>query len=137
MSVELVRRAAELASRKELAGEDELAEIFAPDVVMDYSARIVNPDVYHGYDGLRAFHEDAYEVWEEISMTIAEIVQHGNRYLALTHVRSRARSSGIEFEGTAAGIWTAEGGRLKHFVLLASERADREEALAALHAISG
>jgi ketosteroid isomerase-like protein len=137
VSVELVRRATELASRNELVSDEELAEIFAPDVVMDFSARIFNPHVYHGYDGIRAFYTDTHEIWEELSMTVTEIVEEGNRYLALTEVRARARGSGIEMQGSAAGIWTAEDGRLKHFRLLASERADRDEALAALRANSG
>ena len=138
MSAELVRRATEMASRDELASEEELAEVFSPDVVLDNSSRVFNPHVYHGYDGLRGWFEDMREIWEAVSMTVAEIIQEGNRYLVFSDVRSRARGSGLEFEGLAAAIWTTgEDGRLKHFCLLASERADRDEALAALRANSG
>ena len=133
MSAELVRRAAELASRAEPASDEEIAEVFSPDIVTDHSARIFNPRIYRGYEGLRAWYEDMREIWEAVSMTVTEVIQEGDRYLVLSDVRSRAGGSGIEFEGAAAGIWTAaEDGRLKHFVLLASENADRDEALAAL-----
>ena len=43
------------------------AEVFAPDVVLDMSARVFNPQVYEGYDGLRQFRADAREVWETLS----------------------------------------------------------------------
>jgi len=134
MSVDLVRRAAELASADEPASDEELAEIFSPDIVLDNSERILNPRVYRGYDGLREWYADTHEIWETVSMTVGEIVQEGNRYLVLSDVHSRARGSGIEFDATAAAIWTAEGGRLKHFRLLASEKADREQGLAELRA---
>ena len=138
MSAELVRRAAELASRQEPASEQELVEVFSPDIVLDNSARVFNPHVYHGYEGLRAWYDDMREIWEAVSMTVTEVIQEGDRYLVLSDVRSRAGVSGIEFKGAAAGIWTAaKDGRLKHFLLLASENADRDEALAALRAEAG
>ena len=138
MSADLVRRAAEMASRNEPATDDEIAEVFSPDVVLDSSARVFNPHIYRGYEGLRAFYDDTHEIWETVSITVTEVIQEGNRYLGLSDVTSRAGGSGIEFEAVAAGIWTTgEDGRLKHFLLLASERADRDEALAALRADSG
>ena len=133
MSVDLVRRATELTGRDELASDEEITEIFAPDVVLDFSVRIFNPHVYEGHDGLREFYADSREVWEELSVTVREIVEHGDRYLVLTDVRSRARGSGIELDASGAGIWTAEAGRLKRFRLVASDQISRDEALAALH----
>ena len=100
--------------------------------MLDFSARVFNPQVYEGYKGLRAFYADSREVWEEISVTAGEIIEEGDRYLVFTSVRSRARGSGIEIDATGAGMWTAEGERLKHFVLLASQQIDRDTALAAL-----
>ena len=132
MSIDLVRRATELTSGDGQVTDEELAEIFTPDVVLDLSVRIFNPKVYEGYAGLREFYAESREVWEHVGVTIREILQEGDRYLVLVDVVSRARASGIEVPAGGAGIWTAAGGRLRHYRLLDARAADREKGLAAL-----
>ena len=62
MSVELVRRALEYTNTPAHdAPDEELATVFAPDVVLDMSTRVFNPKVYEGYDGLREFRADLLE----------------------------------------------------------------------------
>jgi len=134
MSVELVRRATVLTSGDGQISDDELAELFTPDVVLDSSTRIFNPKVYEGYDGLREFYAESREVWNSVEITITEIIEEGDRYLVIGDARSRARGSGIEVGAGLAGLWTAEGGRLKHYRLISPTEADREAGLAALRA---
>ncbi len=129
MSAELVRRALELTNGPDLPDE-ELADLFAPDVVLDLTARVFNPKVYEGYDGLREFRADALEIWESLIISPAEIVEEGNRVLVITRVQSRGRASGVPMEAEGAGIWTVAEGRLIHYRLLGL--VDRDEALAAL-----
>ena len=136
MSVELVRRATALTSGDGQADDEELAEIFTPDVVLDLSARIFNPKVYEGYDGLREFYAESREVWADVELKILDVVAEGERYLVLANARSRARASGIEVEAGVTGIWTTAGGRLKHYRLVSPTDADREAGLAALRAQS-
>jgi hypothetical protein len=115
------------------ASDEELAEIFTPDVVLDLNARIFNPKVYEGYDGLREFYAESREVWESVEIEITEIIEEGDRYAVLGDARSRARGSGIEVGAGLAGVWTAAAdGRLKHYRLLSPTEADRQAALAAL-----
>jgi ketosteroid isomerase-like protein len=138
VSVDLVRRALAFTNAPEVEPtEAELAAVFAPDVVLDMSARVFNPQVYEGYDGLRQFRADAFEVWESLTITATELIEEGDRVLVLTHVESRGRGSGVPMEAHGAGIWTAEDGRLKHYRLLAAGGVDRDEALAELRAQSG
>lgn len=137
MSAELIRRAAALAGADELASDEELAQIFTPDVVLDLSARVFNPKVYEGYDGLREFYAESREVWKAVTLTITEIIEEGEHYVVLGQGRSRGRGSGMEVAAGFTGIWTAEEGRLKHHRLLATNEADRELGLAALRAQSG
>jgi ketosteroid isomerase-like protein len=128
VSTELVRRSTELTNGDGQVGDEELAEIFAPDVVLDFTARIFNPRVYEGYEGLRQFYAESREVWEEVAVTLDEVIEEGDRYLVLTRVRSRGRGSGIELEAPGAAIWSAAGGRLSHYRLLGE--LDRDQALA-------
>ena len=48
MSVELVRRASALTSGDGQTSDEELAEMFHPDVVLDLSIRVFNPQVCEG-----------------------------------------------------------------------------------------
>ncbi len=137
MSAELVRRALAFTNGPLDVNDEELAEVFAPDVVLDMSARVFNPKVYEGYDGLRAFRTDAQEVWEALTISEAEIVEEGDCFLILTRVEAQGRGSGIQMDVQGAGIWTVAAGRLKHYRLLSPGIIEREEALAALRDQAG
>ena len=137
MSAELVERATALTASDGLAPDAELEELFTPDVVLDLSARVFNPKIYEGYAGLREFYADSREVWEHVELSINEIIDEGDRYVVLGEGRSRGRGSGMEVAAGFTGIWTMEGGRLKHYRLLSPTDADRELGLAELRAQSG
>ena len=136
MSADLVRRALEYTNGPEDVADEELAGVFAPDVVLDMTTRVFNPKVYEGYGGLREFRRDAREVWESLIISGTEIIEEGDHMLVLTHVRALGRGSGIPFDRPGgAGIWTVTEGRLAHYRLLGE--IDREEALAALREKAG
>jgi ketosteroid isomerase-like protein len=134
-NTDLVRQALEYTNGPTDLSDEELAMVFAPDVVLDLSTRVFNPKVYESYDGLREFRADALEVWEVLEISPKEIIEEGDRVLVITHVQSRGRGSGVPMEAEGAGIWTVADRRLKHYRLLQPGRAtgvDREEALAVL-----
>lgn len=137
MSVDLVRRSLEFTNGPDDVTDEQLAEVFAPDVEMDLSVRVFNPKVYEGYAGLREFRADAREVWEELAISAEEIILEGDHALVLTHVRARGRGSGIEIDTQGAGLSTLTGGRLWRYRLLAESESGREAAVAALRAQSG
>ena len=138
MSEDLVRRALEFTNGPaDEPTDEELAEVFAPDVVLDMSARVFNPKVYEGYDGLREFRADALEIWESLTIAATELIEEGDCVLVLTRVQSRGRASGVPMEAEGAGIWTASAGRLKHYRLLSPGIIEREEAIAALREQAG
>jgi hypothetical protein len=132
MSEALVRRATLLTNSDGMAPDEELEQMFTPDFVLDLNARVFNPKVYKGYDGLREFHAESREVWEHVTLTIHEIIGEGDRYVVLGEGSSRGRGSGMEISSGFTGMWTLEDGRLKHYVHLSTTEADRELALAAL-----
>ena len=131
-NTDLVRRALEYTNGPTDLSDEELAEVFAPDIVLDLTTRVFNPKVYEGYGGLREFREDALEIWEVLEIAPKELVEEGDRVLVFTHVRSRGRGSGVPMEAEGAGIWTVAEGRLNHYRLLQPGGVAREEALAAL-----
>ena len=135
MSADLARRALELTNGSLETSDEELAEVFTPDVVLDMTARVFNPHVYRGYEGLREFLSDTREVWETLTMTETEIVEEGDLVLVRTRIQSRGRGSGIALAVEGAGIWTVADGRLAHYRLLGE--VERDEALAALRDHAG
>jgi len=135
MSADLARRALELTNGSLETSDEELAEVFTPDVVLDMTARVFNPHVYRGYEGLREFLSDTREVWEILTMTETEIVEEGDLVLVRTRIQSRGRGSGIALAVEGAGIWTVADGRLAHYRLLGE--VERDEALAALRDHAG
>jgi ketosteroid isomerase-like protein len=133
VNADLVRRSLEFTNRPAYEPtDDELADVFAPDVVLDMSARVFNPHVYEGYEGLRQFRADALEVWESLEISATELIEQGDCVLVLTRVQSRGRGSGVTLDVEGAGIWTVAGGRLTHYRLLSPGVVGRDEAIAAL-----
>jgi ketosteroid isomerase-like protein len=69
--------------------------------------------------------------WERpLRVEVEELVQSGDRILALVHWKGRGKGSGIEMEAGGAHIWTFRDGRAVRFDVYR----DRDEARAALQA---
>ena len=131
MTADIIRRALAFAraSPDEIT-DDALAEVYAPDVVIDMSARVFNPKAYRGYDGLREYRDDLYETWDEVVFDAEELIEEGEDTLVMSRMRGRGRGSGIPIDERAAGIWTIRDGRVVHHHFLGPM--DRDEALAVL-----
>jgi hypothetical protein len=69
MNVKLLKRAA--------SGELplELLALFASDVLIDMSRRVLNPDIYEGHAGLRRFGTEVREVWAQFSIERERFVE--------------------------------------------------------------
>ena len=120
-NVEIVRR----AFAYEIYGVGDRAEaeaIFDPDVVL-------NPTDERPYYGLDAMRDD-YERWasafEELKVTLEEIIDGGDRVVLVAHHQGRGRS-GIEVEARFYEVYTLREGK----VLRVDEYTEREEALEA------
>jgi ketosteroid isomerase-like protein len=69
--------------------------------------------------------------WERpLRVDVEELVQSGDRILALVHWKGRGKGSGVEMEAGGAHIWTFRDGRAVRFDVYR----DRDEARAALQA---
>ena len=76
-------------------------------------------------ENVARFFEDLSQAWESIQIEIEEIVDLGERVVALGRVRNRGRSSGMELDVVAAHLWTVEGDAPVRVEFIG----DREEAL--------
>src|ERR1700716_268420 len=108
-NVEVVREVMGLLASPE-GNEVAIFERFAPDVQIDMSRRVFNPDVYEGHDGLRRLGAEIREVWDEFLIEPERIVDAGDRVVVIEIRRGRGKESGVQVEQRAAVIWTLAHG---------------------------
>lgn len=121
-NTKLVRRAYAMIT----AGDPEVAELLSPDVVIDFSRRLVDPVVLRGRDQLRAVLETGalrenwtdWPVWEP-----EELLTSGDKVLAFIRFAGRGRVSGIEVAVHVANLWTFSDGVPVSLEYLGEDRA--------------
>ena len=125
-NVERLREAFEGFLRREpRAGVD----LLDPEVVWDSTnTQIFDLDrVYHGPEGVRQFWREWLDAWDTVEFEY-ELVEAGDRVVALIDQRMRGRSTELEVVlGKYAQLWTFRDGLVIHWKLYDSQ----SEALAA------
>jgi ketosteroid isomerase-like protein len=128
-NVEIVR---EFVSLMDFAARGDqsprLLNLTAPEVQIDMSRRIFNPEVYEGHAGLHRLVRDVQEVWEGFSVTPERFVDAGERVLVIMTRHGLGRESGVDVEQRTAGIWTVRDGQ----VIRVETDIDPQEALEAV-----
>jgi uncharacterized protein len=119
-NVELVREAFEVF----LAGKSEFGVgLSDPEIEWDAS-EVPAPDiggVYRGPEGVRQFWREWLAAWETVQFDY-ELVEAGDRVVALIDQRMRGRSTGIEVPfGKYARIYTFKDGLIVHWKLYMSQ----------------
>ena len=102
-----------------LAGEEH----FDPEIEWDASSSPL-PDiggVYRGKDEVRQFWREWLAAWDTVEFEY-ELVDAGDRVVALIDQRMRGRSTGIEVPlGKYAQVWTFRDGLVVHWEAYASQ----------------
>ena len=88
-------------SDSEAAGK--LIELMAPDVRIDMSRRVFNPDVYEGHAGLRRLGQEVGEVWEEFKIEPERFIEKGDRVVVIERRTGRGEESGLEARAAVGG----------------------------------
>ena len=117
MSVENVEVVREAMSLMNVAGRDReaarrLVDLFDPEVRIDMSRRVFNPDIYEGYEGLRRLGGEVRDVWEEFRIEPERFVDAGDTVVVVEKRYGRGRGSGIDVEQRSAVIWTLRDGKI-------------------------
>jgi uncharacterized protein len=123
-NVEIVRRLIEAWNSNE---QDEAIAIVDPEVVLDATRRLVNPKTYTGMQGMRRMLADRDEVWEEFRMEPDEVLDSGDRVVAIGRWVAKGKGSGIEVQQPVAHVFTLQDGRVVRVEISAT----RDEALEA------
>jgi ketosteroid isomerase-like protein len=121
-NVEIVRR----AFAYEIHGVGDRAEaeeIFDPNVVMNPS----DEGPSYGFDAMRADYERWASVFEELSVTIEEIIDAGDQIVVVAHHEGRGRKSGVKVDTRFYEVYTVHEGKVSRV----DEFTERAEALEA------
>jgi hypothetical protein len=131
-NVAIVRRSLEIvgrAIREREFPEEEAKRILDPEIRLDVSRRVFNPDVYEGIGGLRQMIEELWQVWEEFELLPREFFDAGDEVTVLLEERGRT-SNGLETTREIAYMYTVRGGRVVEWI----GAIEPDEALNALEA---
>jgi ketosteroid isomerase-like protein len=124
-NVELVRAALEAFN---VAGLDEIEDRIHPDFeTTTPSSLAVEPDTYRGPEGVRRWMDAWGDTMDEIRFEVDELVDAGDRVVAVSRLVARSRTTRLEFEQDVAMVWTLRDGRATRL----DPYATREEALRA------
>jgi ketosteroid isomerase-like protein len=124
-NVEVVRTAYEAMNNREFS---RTSEFLHPDVELDLSRNILNPEVYRGYDGFERLVSVVEDVWDNFRFEVLELVDAGDQVVAEITVSGTGRGSGVNTEMRIFNIWTLRRGKVVRF---AGGYRDRAEALEA------
>ena len=98
-----------------------------PAMVVDATARVFNPTVYRGLEGLRQMLADMDDVWENLRPQAREFLDAGERVVVTGRMVAKGKGSGVQVERDFSGIWTVRDGRIVRWDICS----DRAQALKA------
>jgi ketosteroid isomerase-like protein len=102
---EIVRRAHEALN----AGDIEaLVAVCDADFRLDMSDRVLNPSVYEGHDGIRAFYAEVLDIWESFTWEPIELHELDDLVVAVLHSTGKGRGSGLELDRRSAMLWRVD-----------------------------
>jgi ketosteroid isomerase-like protein len=128
-NVAIVQRIYEAAARR-----DEVAafEVYAEDIVWDMSnwrrAFLYSRPIYHGHEGVRDAWREGLSAFSEIDFEAKDLVDAGDRVLAVVAERERGRASGVPVEASHLAVWTLSDGKVTRLQVFD----DRQQALDAV-----
>ena len=88
-------------------------EIATPDFIWDMSHFHGWPEqqVYEGVQGAERFLRDWLSAWDDWDLQAEELLDGGDKVVAVVHQRGRSKSSGIVADMSLAQVWTFVDGK--------------------------
>jgi uncharacterized protein len=124
-NVEIVRRLIEALNSNE---QDRVSGILDPGAVIDATRRLVNPKTYTGIQGYGRMVAEREEVWDEFRMEPDEVLDAGDRVVAVGRWVGKGKGSGIEVHQPVADVYTLHNGRVVRAEFGFTDRAEALEA---------
>ena len=124
-NVEVVRRAAEAWNRDDL---DAVMALYAEDVVAVAPAEWPEAGTFSGRDAVREQFARLKDSWEEERIEQDELIDLGDRVLALDRWVGKGKGSGLELERPGGTLITLRGGKIVRIEFYSDQSEAREAA---------
>jgi ketosteroid isomerase-like protein len=128
-NLEIVRRIYDAVTRRDAAAAFEL---YSEDIVWDTSswrqAELDQKRVYTGHEGVRRAWRERLAAFGEIDFEVEELIEVGDRVVAVIRDRQIGRSSGVPISNSHAAIWTLAGGKVTRLEIFDGRRQALEAA---------
>jgi ketosteroid isomerase-like protein len=109
-NVAVVRRALEAWGRGD---PKAAADLLDPEVEWSMPANLPDAGTYRGRDEVVRRLQGFLDAWDDLTVTVEELLDAGDRVVALVRYSGRGRESRIEITGasTDAQVWTVRNGK--------------------------
>jgi uncharacterized protein len=126
-NVEVVRRMYDAWNRRDF---DEAVELLAPDIEWQMPPNLPDAETWRGSDDVARGLETFLESWSELRVEVQELIDAGDRVVALVRYSGQAALTGLAVEGQVvdATVWTLRDGKATKVQMYAGT----DEALAAV-----
>jgi ketosteroid isomerase-like protein len=109
---------AELAERWRRQDRPAVEELVHPEIEIDMTVRVMNPEVYRGYKGMWRYAADITELWDYGDTDVHRYIERDDEVLEVRTTPMRARASGVEFAEPIAQRYRFEDGRVIRMTML-------------------
>jgi ketosteroid isomerase-like protein len=118
-NVELIRQAYERFARDMTVPieQADLVDLVAPDVHVDVTRRVLNPNSYDGYAGMIEGRREIAEVWDSWVLEPERFIEDGDDVVVIEAIRGRGRGSGVEITDRSATRYSIRDGRIARVVV--------------------
>ena len=88
---------------------DGVIALCSPDLEMDMSERVFNPDTYSGEAGIRRFYQGVRDAWETYRWDVEDMLVSGDSVVAMLHCHGQSREGGPDVDWRVAWVWRFRG----------------------------
>ncbi len=125
-NLEIVRRCVETLNSRDFPS---VFELFDPEIEIDLSRNVFNPNVYRGHSGVEQWINGVEDVWDDFSAVPEELIDADDRVVAAVTLQAKGQGSGAPVKVLLFSIWTVRDSKI---VRLVGGYRDRSEALDAV-----
>jgi ketosteroid isomerase-like protein len=107
-NVEKVRAGYEAFTRRDL---DAALAYLDPEIEWQQSSAFPDARTFHGYEGVRQFFEQIFEIFDESDFIPEEIIDLGDQVVVVHRFVGRGQGSRVPVEVSETSLWTLRDGK--------------------------